>query len=64
MKHFLRITETRPGPKGKTIYKTENGKEYIGKDYNWSGTKTVIVEASNTPDENGYYTIIKFVSST
>ena len=65
MKYFLKIKESRwvPNSNTKMIHETIDGKLFLGPPIDAPVNKTVIVEASNEPMEDGYYHIIKIIDT-
>ena len=63
MKYFVKIEESRwvPGSNTKMIHKDEQGRLFLGPPISVAHGETIIVEASNTPLEDGYYHIIKVI---
>lgn len=63
MKYFIKIEESRwiSGSNTKMIHKDEQGRLFLGPPISVAYGKTIIVEASNTPLEDGYYHIIKVI---
>lgn len=65
MKYFLKIKESRwfPNSNTKMIHDAEDGKLFLGPPINLAANETAIVEASNTPMDDGYYHIVKIIGT-
>ena len=63
MKYFIKIEESFwvPGSNTKMIHKDEQGKLFLGSPISFAHGETIMVEASDTPLEDGYYHIIKVI---
>ena len=63
MKYFIKIVESRwvPGSNNKMIHEDEQGRLFLGPPISNADGETVIVEASNSPLEDGYYHIVKVI---
>ena len=63
MKYFIKIVESRwvSGSNTKMIHKDQQGRLFLGTSISVAYGKTVILEATDTPLEDGYYHIIKVI---
>jgi hypothetical protein len=63
MKYFIKIVESRwvSGSNTKMIHKDQQGRLFLGPSISVVHGKTVILEATDTPLEDGYYHIIKVI---
>jgi hypothetical protein len=63
MKYFIKIQESHwvSGSNNKMIHKDKQGKLFLGPPLDVALGETIIVEASDTPLEDGYYHIIKVI---
>ena len=63
MKYSIKIVESRwvSGSDTKMIHKDQQGKLFLGAPISVAHGKTVILEATDTPLEDGYYHIIKVI---
>ena len=63
MKYFIKIIESRwvPGSNTKMIHKDEQGRLFLGPPISNTNDVIVVVEASNSPLEDGYYHIVKVI---
>ena len=63
MKYPIKIIDSRlvSGSNTKWIHKDEQGREFLGGAINVAQGQTIIVEASDTPLEDGFYHIIKVI---
>ncbi len=50
-----------PGSNTKMIYKNGQGKLFMGSPISFAHGETIMVEASDTPLEDGYYYIIEVI---
>jgi hypothetical protein len=63
MKYFIKIVESRwlSGSDTKMIHKDKQGRLFLGPPISVAHGKTVILEATDRPLEDGYYHIIKVI---
>jgi len=63
MKYSIKIVESRwvSGSNTKMIHKDQQGRLFLGLSISVAHGKTVILEATDTPLEDGYYHIIKVI---
>ena len=63
MKYFLKIKESRwvSGSNTKMIHKDEQGRLFLGPPIILTQGEIIIVEATNTPLEDGFYHIIRVI---
>jgi hypothetical protein len=63
MKHSIKIVESRwvSGSNTKMIHKDQKGRSFLGPPISVAHGKTVILEATDAPLEDGCYHIIKVI---
>ncbi len=63
MKLFIKIIESHSvsGSNTKMIYKDEQGRLFLGRRMNFTHEETIIIEASDKLQKDGYYHIIKVI---
>jgi hypothetical protein len=63
MKCDLKIKSHRMGPDAKVIYEVEGGFQFMGPPMGYAANEPITVEVSDEPMPDGYYHIIKKISS-
>ncbi len=63
MKYFIEIKDRKwvPGSNNKLIYTDKRGRLFLGPPIEFVQGDTIIIEASGTPFEDGYYHIINVI---
>ncbi len=63
MKCFLEIVDNYWGKNNEMIYKNKDGELYKGSPFSFTADSTIFVEVSEGKMSDGYYHIIRFISS-